>query len=94
MHTRWLILWAGAGVVLISSVFAALGELGLCQDGLPKDGDGARLWPLALHNHIVLTRSRAPRKSRVDAFAAFDLEVEAAVDDMVAVGHVDALEKH
>lgn len=28
LHTRWLILWAGAGVVLISLVFAALGELG------------------------------------------------------------------
>ena len=28
-----------------------------------------------------------------DAFATFDLEVEAAIDDMVAVGHVDAFEQ-
>ena len=28
LHTRWLLLWAGAGAVLISAVFAALGELG------------------------------------------------------------------
>jgi membrane protease YdiL (CAAX protease family) len=28
LHTRWLLLWAGAGAVLISLVFGALGELG------------------------------------------------------------------
>ena len=28
LRTRWLLLWAGAGAVLISVVFAALGELG------------------------------------------------------------------
>ncbi len=28
LHTRWLLLWAGAGAVLISVVFGAFGELG------------------------------------------------------------------
>ena len=29
LHTRWLLLWAGAGAVLISLAFAALGEMGI-----------------------------------------------------------------
>jgi hypothetical protein len=34
----------------LSALWAALGSLGLCQDGIPTDAKGAGLWPLALHN--------------------------------------------
>ena len=56
-----------------SVTWAALGELGLCQDGYPHDRDGVGLWPLALHNQVVrnLGRSRPPRLPR--PFAAFDV---------------------
>ncbi|MFZ5479439.1 MAG: hypothetical protein ACOZNI_21925 [Myxococcota bacterium] len=57
-----------------SVAWAALGELGLCQDGFAKDADGAGLWPLALHNQVVrsLGRSRPPRLPR--PFAAFEVD--------------------
>lgn len=57
-----------------SVTWAALGELGVCQDGYAKDGDGAGLWPLALHNQVVrnLGRSKPPRRSR--PFAAFAVD--------------------
>lgn len=46
---------------LRSVVWAALGELGLCQDGFPKDSvDGAGLWPLALHNFLVRSVAMGP----------------------------------
>ncbi len=56
-----------------SVTWAALGELGLCQDGYPHDRDGVGLWPLALHNPVVRTlgRTRPPRLPR--PFAAFDV---------------------
>lgn len=44
-----------------SVVWAALGELGLCQDGFPRDDQGgAGLWPLAFHNWLVQALSRGP----------------------------------
>lgn len=57
-----------------SVTWAALGELGLCQDGLGKDAAGAGLWPLALHNQVVrnLGRAAPPRTPR--PFAAFDVD--------------------
>ena len=55
-----------------SVTWAALGELGVCQDGHPTDEDGAGLWPLALHNWVVRNMSRraAPKPPRTfDAFS-------------------------
>ncbi|WNG58343.1 hypothetical protein F0U59_29065 [Archangium gephyra] len=46
-----------------SVVWAALGSLGLCQDGFKDDErEGAGLWPLGLHNTIVhgLSKGSAP----------------------------------
>lgn len=39
-----------------SLVWAATGSLGLCQDGLPRDHapGGAGLWPIALHNALLV----------------------------------------
>lgn len=37
----------------LSVVWASLGNLGLCQDGLPTDSTSAGLWPLALHNWVL-----------------------------------------
>ena len=36
-----------------SAVWVALGELGLCPDGFPRDDQGARLWAVALHNEVI-----------------------------------------
>lgn len=57
-----------------SVVWAALGKLGLCQDGLPRDiKGGAGLWPLALHNWLVQSIARGPPPATTppwDVFAA------------------------
>ncbi len=56
-----------------SVTWAATGQLGICQDGFPKDSDGVGLWPLALHNWVVRSMGRrgVVRKPRV--FDAFEL---------------------
>ncbi|KFA94508.1 hypothetical protein [Archangium violaceum] len=47
-----------------SVVWAALGSLGLCQDGFEDDERaGAGLWPLGLHNTIVHGLSKGPPPS-------------------------------
>lgn len=56
-----------------SITWAALGDLGLCQDGLATDETGVGLWPLALHNWLVNTRRRTPAGSASSPFAAFEL---------------------
>jgi hypothetical protein len=55
-----------------SVTWAALGEMGICQDGHRTDEDGAGLWPLALHNFVVRNMGRKPPKPR-RPFAAFDV---------------------
>jgi hypothetical protein len=57
-----------------SVTWAALGQTGICQDGFPTDDDGAGLWPIALHNHVVRNMGRrgAPRRPR--PFDAFELD--------------------
>ncbi|MBK7865315.1 MAG: hypothetical protein IPJ65_43315 [Archangiaceae bacterium] len=40
-----------------SVAWAALGAQGLCGDGFP-DGEGAGLWPLAVHNQVVATLTK------------------------------------
>lgn len=56
-----------------SAVLAALGNLGLCQDGLGTDAHGAGLWPIALHNWIVRNLARPPPPERGAPFDAFDV---------------------
>lgn len=54
--------------------WAAMGELGLCQDGFPADVDGAGLWPLGLHNWVVRNLSRRTPRKRTRAFDAFQTD--------------------
>ncbi len=55
-----------------SVTWAALGDLGVCQDGYPVDADGAGLWPVAMHNWVVRNVGRrVVRASR--PFDAFDV---------------------
>ncbi len=56
-----------------SVTWAALGELGICQDGYAKDLDGAGLWPLALHNQVVRNLGRRKPAKRHRPFAAFEV---------------------
>lgn len=53
-----------------SVLWAALGDLAICQDGLAPDDDGAGLWPVAMHNRLVRRMGRRPAKRGVD-FRAF-----------------------
>lgn len=64
---------SGADDDLRSVVWAALGARGLCPDGFPLDDDGAGLWPLALHNWLVLDARREPPPPLPNAFLAFSL---------------------
>lgn len=57
----------------LSVTWVALGELGLCQDGLRFDSSGAGLWPLALHNWFVRNRRRKQLPARPSPFDAFEL---------------------
>ena len=56
-----------------SVTWAAMGELGLCQDGFPKDDvdAGVGLWPVALHNWVVGNMRRPPPGAGSPPFAAF-----------------------
>lgn len=57
-----------------SVVWASLGELGLCPDGLPFDDQGgATIWPLALHNEVVVTVSRALPPDEPAPFESFEV---------------------
>lgn len=56
-----------------SVTWAALGELGICPDGLPNDDDGAGLWPLALHNWVVRNMGRRAHTGRPRPFDAFEV---------------------
>ena len=53
--------------------WAALGELGVCQDGLQRDEGGAGLWPVAMHNWVVRNMRRRVRGPRPRAFDALAL---------------------
>lgn len=77
-----------------SVTWAALAELGICPDGLPADDDGAGLWTLALHNHIVRTRGRPARTPRVKAFDAFSVgrqQRHVAIRDVLSIEEMEAL---
>jgi len=54
-----------------SVAWAALGQLGLCQDGFPEDEPGAGVWPLALHNWVVRAMRRLPAVAGPSPFEAF-----------------------
>lgn len=56
-----------------SVVWAALGDLGLCQDGFPKDDRGAGLWPLALHNWVVQAAVKGPPPAMQPPFDAYEV---------------------
>lgn len=60
-----------------SVTWAALGELGICQDGLAADDDGAGLHPLALHNWVTRNMSRRIPAARPRPFDAFEGDVQA-----------------
>jgi hypothetical protein len=72
-----------------SLVWAALGSLGLCQDGFPRDErGGAGLWPLALHNWVVsrLTRMGAGESpSPFDAFEVGRQQRFVSLDDVLSL---------
>ncbi len=57
-----------------SVTWAALGEVGLCQDGYPTDDEGAGLWPLALHNWVVKSMGRRGAVRRPRTWSAFELQ--------------------
>jgi len=57
-----------------SVVWAALGRLGLCQDGFDDDErEGAGLWPLGLHNSIVHGLSSGPPPSMSAPWDVFEV---------------------
>ena len=71
-----------------SVTWAALAELGICPDGLAVDDAGAGIWTLALHNHIVRTRSRRARTPRSKAFDAFTVgrqQRHVAIGDVLSI---------
>lgn len=53
-----------------SLVWAATGAIGICQDGFPRDDeeDGAGLWPLGLHNHILTAKQADDLPTPYEAF--------------------------
>ena len=56
-----------------SVVWAALGQLGLCQDGFAKDDGGAGLWPLGMHNYLARTAARDSPPDIDPPFGAFEV---------------------
>lgn len=69
-----------------SVTWAALGALGLCTDGHPRDDAGAGLWPLAMHNHVVRNMGRRSSNRLPRTFDAFDVgrqQREVAIGDVL-----------
>ena len=69
-----------------SVTWAALGELGLCTDGQPKDRAGAGLWPLGMHNHVVRNMGRRSSNRLPRTFDAFEVgrqQREVAIGDVL-----------
>ncbi|MBK7861842.1 MAG: hypothetical protein IPJ65_25140 [Archangiaceae bacterium] len=61
-----------------SVAWAALGAQGLCGDGFPPDGEGAGLWPLAVHNQVVATLTKGMVPNVQNPNDAFDVGRPAA----------------
>ncbi len=61
----------------LSLVWLALGDTGLCPDGLFDDAGGAGVRPLALHNWFVKTLALSEPEERPSAFEAFDVGLQA-----------------
>ncbi len=59
-----------------SVVWTALGDLGLCPDGFPKDDEGAGLWPLAFHNWVVRNMGLGTPASRAPPFDSFNVSLQ------------------
>jgi len=77
-----------------SVTWSALAELGICPDGLATDEDGAGLWPVAMHNHIVRTRGRRTRTPRPRAFDAFQVgrhQRHVAIGDVLDLEELNAV---
>jgi hypothetical protein len=74
-----------------SVVWAALGKLGYCPDGFGKDGGGAGLWPLALHNYLAVRLARAvppePQAS-FDGFESGRQERGVSLDDVLSLAEL------
>ena len=78
-----------------SVTWAALGQLGLCPDGLPRDDDAAGLWPLALHNWTLRHRSGRRPPARTATFPALTVDRQqrhVSVLDVLDAGELAALE--
>ncbi len=74
--------------------WASLGELGLCQDGLKRDRKGAGLWPVALHNQMVRTLGRKPRRPAAHPFQTLDVGRQqrfVAVNDVLSRDELETL---
>jgi hypothetical protein len=76
-----------------SVTWAALGDLGVCQDGHPTDEAGAGLWPLALHNWVV--RNMGRRKIKTPRpFASFEVgrqQRRISIDDVLSADELRAV---
>ena len=57
----------------LSSTWVALGDSGLCPDGLIDDEAGAGLWPLALRNWLVRNLTAQPPGDPMSPFDAFEV---------------------
>ena len=78
-----------------SVTWAALGELGVCQDGHPRDDEGAGLWPLALHNWVVKNMNRRKPALRPRTFQGFQVGRQqrfVAIGDVLGAEDLDTVQ--
>ena len=60
-----------------SVVWAALGNLGLCQDGFAEDTQGgAGLWPVAMHNWLLTSVAKGGPVENPSPFDAFEVGLQ------------------
>jgi hypothetical protein len=77
-----------------SVTWAALGQMGVCQDGHPTDEEGAGLWPIALHNWVVRNRSRRVKVRRSRPFDAFEVGRQQrfiSIDDVLSAEELNSV---
>lgn len=74
-----------------SVTWAALGDLGICPEGLPLDEDGAGLWPLAMHDWFVRgvgRRATPPRPRPFDAFEVGRQQRFVSIEDVLSASEI------
>jgi hypothetical protein len=82
---------------LLSTVWWAVAQGNVCPDDLPTDAEGANLWLVALHNHLVANMSNRARNRRslapnFESFTRSKQTRTALIDSKFGIKEIESLQ--